>query len=111
MKRLLNIGLTAIFALMYFYIALPAINLQSEEFYTFLILACVLYVICSIITRTTKVISDTIGYFEYVKKNAKIPLFIIIVAVFTMLIGAITSFEIFRSISYRDRLSVENGYV
>ena len=33
----------------YFYLTLPALNLQSNDFYSFMILLCVLYVVSALI--------------------------------------------------------------
>ena len=38
MKKLINIGITLLFTLVYYYVVFPPINLSSEEFYTFIIL-------------------------------------------------------------------------
>ena len=109
MIKLLNIGITALFALIYYYIALPAINFQSKEFYTFIILMCAVYMACSVFTGAVRVINDTRGYFQYIKKNAKIPFVIIAVAILTMFVGSIISLEVFRANAYRNLLSVEDG--
>ena len=91
MKKLINIGLTLLFSLIYYYIVLPPINLQSEEFYMFIIITCLVYIGCSIFTGAPKVISDTKGYFTYVKKKAIIPSAIIVLAFLTMFIGSFFS--------------------
>jgi len=109
MKKFMNIGFTLLFALGYYYSVFPSINLQSEEFYMFLILVCAVYIGCSIFTGAPKVIKDTKGYFNYVKKNAIVPAFFIAVAVLTMFIGSIFSLEVFRSKSYRELLPVYEG--
>ena len=59
MKKLLNLVLTLLFGFIYYYIVLPPINFQSEEFYTFLILVCAVYIGCSILTGAPRVIHDT----------------------------------------------------
>ena len=42
-RTLLNIVVTLAFALAYFYVELPAINLQNEGFYAFAFLCCAVY--------------------------------------------------------------------
>ena len=42
-KVLLNLVITAVIGFVYFYVALPALNFQSEDFYTFVGLLCVVY--------------------------------------------------------------------
>jgi len=109
MKKLLNFGITILFALIYYYVALPAINFQSEEFYTFIMLICGVYIFCSIFTGAVRVINDSHGYFEYVKKNAKIPFIIIALSLITIFLGSTFSLEVFRANSYKNLLTVENG--
>jgi len=75
----------------------------------FIIITCLFYIGCSIFTGAPKVIKDTKGYFNYVKKNAIVPAFFIAVAVLTMFIGSIFSLEVFRSKSYRELLPVYEG--
>lgn len=109
MKKLLNIGITLLFALIYYYIALPAINFQCEEFYIFIIITCVVYMISSVFTGAVRVIQDTNDYFRYIKKNAKIPLIIIAFSFIVLLFGPLFSLEIFRAKSYGNLLTVEAG--
>ena len=109
MKKLINIGVTLLFALVYYYAVFPALNFQSEEFYMFVILICSVYIGCSIFTGAPRVIKDTSGYFKYVKKSAIVPLLLIAVAVLVMFIGSVFSFEIFRAGAYRNLLTVQNG--
>ena len=109
MKKLINIGITLLFTLVYYYVVFPPINLSSEEFYTFIILICAVYIGCSIFTGAPKVINDTKGYFKYVKKNAIIPLVLIAAAILTMFIGSLFSLEMFRAGAYRELITVETG--
>ena len=49
-KILLNLLVTAVVGFLYFYITLPALNLQATEFYGFLFLLCLVYMVCALIT-------------------------------------------------------------
>jgi len=109
MKKFMNLGLTVLFALGYYYFMFPAINFQSEEFYMCLIIVCFVYIFLSAFTGAPRVINDTKGYFNYLKKNAMIPSILIAASVLVMFIGSIFSLEIFRSKSYRNLLPVEAG--
>lgn len=109
MKRLVNLGITLLFAIVYYYIALPPINLQSEEFYIFLVLISAVYIGCSIFTGAPKIVKDTKGYFEYVKKNAIVPFAIIVICFLVMFVGPVFSWDLFRAKDYRNLISVENG--
>jgi len=109
MKKILNIVITILFALIYYYIALPALNFQSEEFYMFLILVCAVYMCCSALTGAVRVVHDPKGYFNYIKKNAIIPFVIIAIALIILFVGPVLSLEVFRASAYRNLLTVEEG--
>ena len=61
MKKLINIGITALFSIIYFYVTLPAINIQSEEFYMYIILTCMVYMICSVLTGAVRASATVMG--------------------------------------------------
>ena len=67
----LSLVLTAIFGIMYFYFTLPAINLQSTDFYFFLITLVIIFFIVQTVVRMKnlkfkKVVSDD-GQVTYVR--------------------------------------------
>ena len=43
----LSLLVTAVVGLVYFYVSLPALNFQSEEFYQFISLLTIVYLVCS----------------------------------------------------------------
>ena len=45
-RTVLSLVITALIGFVYFYVSLPAINPHSSDFYSFLGLLCVVYVIC-----------------------------------------------------------------
>ena len=49
-KVLLNLLITLVVGAVYFYVTLPALNFQSGDFYSFLLLLCIVYVVCALIT-------------------------------------------------------------
>lgn len=49
-RTLINLAVTLIFAAVYFYVVLPPINLQAEEFYFFMLLCCAVYCGCAVLT-------------------------------------------------------------
>ena len=49
-KILVNILVTAIFGLLYFYFALPSINLHDSNFYVFVGFLCIVYFFSALIT-------------------------------------------------------------
>ncbi len=49
-RTLINLAVTLVFGLAYFYVELPAINLHAEEFYVFAFLLCAVYCACAVVT-------------------------------------------------------------
>ena len=117
-KILFNIVVTALVGFLYFYFTLPALNLQCGDFYSFIGILCIVYVICAFLTsggtRDSGVVYTDVRdqireYFRFIKKQC-LPvglLFLLLVAV--GLVGQLTSLTIFRAGDYRDLLAVEHG--
>lgn len=99
---------TLLVGLVYFYFALPAINLHDPAFYFFVGLLCVVFCLCSIVTSGTG--SGTPHeYFSFLKKQCKIPFILVLVLVGIFAVGSIISMPILRASSYRDLLTVQEG--
>ena len=49
-KILINLLVTAVVGFIYFYLGLPAINLQSPDFYSFIFVLCLAYVASALVT-------------------------------------------------------------
>ena len=49
-RTLINLAVTLVFALGYFYVELPALNFHAEEFYVFVFLCCAVYCVSAIVT-------------------------------------------------------------
>ena len=107
-RTIINLLVTAVFAAVYFYVTLPAINLKSEDFYVFLFLICAVYCGCAIVTSGFQG-EGAKGYFGFVKKQCKLPALLAAALVVTLVVGSIVGWEIFRASSYRDLLTVTNG--
>ena len=71
-RTLLNLLVTLVVGAVYFYFALPAINPQDESFYGFLLLLCLVYMACAVVTSGFQG-NGAKGYFGFVKKQCKIP--------------------------------------
>ena len=109
MKKIISLLVTVIFAFLYFYITLPAINLQAEEFYVFLLLILAVYVTLEIALNSPKILTDTSGYFRYIKQHAKIPFFIAVALIAVLFAGPVLSWELFRASAYKNLLTVTDG--
>ena len=107
-RTAINLAVTLLFAAVYYYVALPAINFKTAEFYTFLVLLAVVYCVCAIITSGFQG-TGAKGYFKFVKKQCKVPFFLTVGLLAVALVGSIISWEVFRAADYRDLLTVEDG--
>lgn len=107
-RTLINLAVTVVFGLIYFYFALPSLNFKTEEFYTFIFLLCLVFCICAMITSGFTG-NGAKGYFGFVKKQCKIPLWIVLGLLAVALVGAVTSWVVFRAHSYQKLLTVEEG--
>ena len=107
-RTLLNLTVTLVFAAVYYYVALPAINLKTAQFYTFFVLLAVVYCVCAVITSGFQG-TGAKGYFKFVKKQCKVPFFLTVGLLAVALVGSIISWEVFRAADYRDLLTVEEG--
>ena len=107
-RTLINLGVTLLFALAYFYVELPPINLHAEEFYLFLLLICVVYCICAMVTSGFQG-SGVKGYFGFVKKQCTVPFLVVVLMVIVVAVGAAASWVVLRAGSYSELLSIQTG--
>ena len=107
-RTAINLAVTLLFAAVYYYVALPAINLKTAEFYTFFVLLAVVYCVCAVITSGFQG-TGAKGYFKFVKKQCRVPFFLTVGLLAVALVGSIISWEVFRAADYRDLLTVEEG--
>lgn len=107
-RTLTNLLVTVLFGAIYYYAVLPPINLKAPEFYTFVFLLCAVY--CFMAVLTTGFQGDGVkGYFGFVKKQCKIPFFLVIALLVIALVGAILSSVIIRADAYQKLLPLETG--
>ena len=113
-KILINLLVTAVVGFVYFYLGLPAINLQSPDFYSFIFVLCLAYVASALVTsgfRDGKTSGKArVGdYFRFIKQQClPVGIFMVLLVV-VALVGQIISLPIFRAGAYRDLLTVEDG--
>lgn len=107
-RTLINVLVTAIFGIVYFYVDLPALNWKSEGFYTFILMLCLIYAVIAVITAGFK--AGTLkGYFSFVRKQCRIPFYVAVLALVVSLVGSLLGAQIFRASAYRDLITVESG--
>jgi len=104
----INLAVTLAVGLIYFYLSLPAINLHAPEFYGFIFLLCLVYCGCAIVTAGFQS-QGAKGYFDFVKKQCRVPFILVAALVVVALIGALTSWVVLRANSYQKLLTVQTG--
>ena len=110
-RILINILVTLVLGLLYFYVSLPAINLHDSNFYGFFFVLCIIYVVCALITSGFHM--DASGgikeYFRFIKSQCLPSGILMLLLIVIAILGTVISMPIFRAASYRDLLTVENG--
>ena len=107
-RTLINLGVTLLFGLWYFYFELPALNFHAEEFYVFVFLLCAVYCVCAVLTSGFQG-EGVKGYFGFVKKQCTIPFLVLVALIAAIIIGGLTSWVVIRAGSYSKLLSIKDG--
>ena len=109
-RILINLIVTIVFGLVYFYVTIPAINPQSSDFYVFIGALCVVYVLCALITSGFHMAgTPPREYFRFVK-NQCLPVGILFgLLIVVGIVGTVISMPIFRASEYRDLITMEDG--
>lgn len=106
LKLLLSLLATIVIGGVYFYIAVPAINIHSADFYTFLIVLIAAFMgSFSLLIGANKKIERR----EYVKKHSKIPLILIAVIIVVMIVGFVVGSTLFRANDYSQLMTVSES--
>lgn len=108
-RTLINLLITFIFGLVYFYFKLPAINLQDPAFYTFFLLLAAIYCFLSILTQGLFKAETGSELWKSIKTHCAVPVIVCIALAVIYIVGSFISSPIIRSRSYRDLLEVETG--
>ena len=107
-RTLINLGVTLLFGLGYFYFELPALNFHAEEFYVFVFLLCAVYCGCAVLTSGFQG-TGARGYLGFVKKQCTIPFLVLVALIAAIIIGGLTSWVVIRAGSYSKLLSIKDG--
>ncbi|MEY8402446.1 CvpA family protein [Oscillospiraceae bacterium 44-34] len=117
---LVSLLITAAVGFVYFYVSLPAINPQSGDFYSFLLLLCLVYTI-SVFVLSAKPLDQgeysvvrtprekLKEWFQFVKKSCLPVLILFALIVAVAVVGQVVSMPIFRASAYRELLTVQTG--
>ena len=115
-RAVFRLAVTAAAGFLYFYVSLPAINLQDGDFYVFLILLCLIYVVCAFVT-SARPMDDVVRtpkeqikeWFSFVRKSCLPAGVLLGLVILTAVIGSLVSSPIFRAADYRELLNVRTG--
>lgn len=106
LKIVLSIIGMLVFAVVAFYVMLPAINLKAYDFYLYLGMVAASYIVFNGLFAGVMAKPE---YIPYVKKRAIVPGIIIGILVVTVGIGYLVSSEFFRAKDYHEIISVKNS--
>lgn len=123
-KIILKILIWIVFGFLYFYFTLPALNFRSEEFYTFISILCVAWIVlCALfdkfdITKMFERKVDSPNFVkafrirkDFIKENLKfvIPVFVLAGVIVLSLVGGLISSVFFNAGAYSDLLPMTDG--
>lgn len=108
-RVLANLLVTALIGFIYYYLRLPALNLQAQESYVFIGFLCIVYIISSLVTSGMHITGGIREYGSYVKQQAKLPGIILVIIIIVSIIGGISSWVVIRANSYKNLLEVKQG--
>ena len=103
LKIIIAILITIVGGAVAYYFMLPAMNFKSLDLYYFIAVLVALYVGSTFILSKAFIRPE---YFPYVKKRATIPVIIGLVFGAVLLVGYLTSCELFRAKAYSEIISV-----
>ncbi len=110
LKRvLINLAITVVVGLGYFYFMLPAINLQDPALYQFAFFLAAVYCGLTVVTLGLHRAQTAVELIADMKKYCKIPVVICLSLAAIYFVGQLISSPIFRAGSYHDLLDVQQG--
>lgn len=104
MKRIINILLTILFAFIYYYFAMPAINVHSVSFYLFIILIIICFTVLNNLLSVIESLKK--GKTKPVKEYTMVVIPLIIVLV---IIWNIIESPLFMASKYAKRIEIDTG--
>ena len=107
-RILINLLVTAAVGFVYFYLELPAINLQDPDFYAFALAMCAAYCVSAVLTSGFQG-EGVKNYFKFLKKQCAVPLFLALALVALSAVGSVVGSVVFRARSYSQLLNVQPG--
>ncbi|MCL2588187.1 MAG: CvpA family protein [Oscillospiraceae bacterium] len=111
-RTVLSIVLTLLAGFLYFYFALPAINLQDPAFYGFFFTMAAVYCGLSLLLGGSTVFRGNVSVseiFREIKRVALIPAICCLALIVIYLVGSLFSSPIFRARSFSEILTIEHS--
>ena len=107
---LINLIVTVVAGLIYFYIELPPINLHSAAFYSFFLFLSAVYCVTAVITSGIyRQAENGRTFWKLLKGSCMVPLLVIAAVFVVYVIGGLLSSVILRSGAYSRLMTVESG--
>ena len=107
-RTLVNLIVTAVAGLLWFYFTLPALNLQAEEVYFFIFLLCAVYALSALVTSGSQAGSAS-EYFRFAWRQCRIPCLIVGVMIIIYVLGSFSSWVVIRAGRYSALLPLDDG--
>lgn len=107
-RVLISLAVTLIFAFIYFYIKLPALNIHAGEFYWYVFWTCLVF--CAAMTLLSGFRAEKpTGYVAYARKSLAVPFYIVAAIAAVVVIGWLSGLVVFRAGTYSRLITVEKG--
>ena len=107
LRVILNIAITLGIGYIIFYFMLPPLNFSAPEFYFFIIILAIVYMVAATVTSGISVKERP--KIKSLFKEFKIPSVIICAMLAVMAIGYIISWDVIRAGSYRELIQIQDG--
>ena len=104
----ISLVITIVFALLYFYFQLPALNIHSGDLYVFIILIALVWCASQLILGGFRGGSMK-EYVSTARKQAAIPFYIICLCALVAIVGSVIGWRVFRARDYASLLTIEDG--
>ena len=109
-RTLVNILLTLVFAAVYYYAALPALNPHAPELYRYLILVLVVFIVLTLLSSgLAAVLMSGREAVNAIRRNCLVPVIAVGVLLAAALIGTVVGSVLFRADAYSRLLVPEPG--
>ncbi len=107
---IISLIITVVFAAVYFYFMLPPLNPRSTDFWTFVLLILVVYMLCILLLSGFVFVGTNpkeVG--GALTKRCRVPLILAAAVVVVFVVGNISAMQIFNATNYYNLLDVQNG--